>query len=131
MNKQEIEKAINGLEQLKPLLQALLIQVNNDGLGKEDAREIGEHFDIALWCMEQQLNGGWIFCEDRMPNVDNIMVLIQDKYKNLALAVYKDGKFYFLNQTNTTIIKGAEIKHVLVWHYIPEPYKEDKDAERN
>lgn len=67
INKQKIEKAINGLEQLKPLLQALLIQVNNDGLGKEDAREIGEHFDIALWCMEQQLTNGWIPVSERLP----------------------------------------------------------------
>ena len=67
MNKQLLEDAINGLEQLKPLLQRMLIRANYEGLGREDAQELGEHFDIALECMQKQLTGGWIPVSERLP----------------------------------------------------------------
>jgi len=116
MNRQEIEKAIYVMKNIKHLLVDVIGNKNNE-----------KELDMAISALEQQLNGGWIFCEDRMPNVDNIMVLIQDKYGDLALAIYKDGNFYFLNHTNTMLIKGSKIKNVVAWHFLPKPWEDNND----
>ena len=116
MNKREIEKAIEELKYQEDMRgKGISYQVDNLVI------------NTAISALEQQLNGGWIFCEDRMPNVDNIMVLIQDKYGNLALAIYKDGNFYFLNHTNTMLIKGSKIKNVVAWHFLPKPWEDNND----
>ena len=116
MNKREIEKAIEELKYQEDMRgKGISYQVDNLVI------------NTAISALEQQLNGGWILCEDRMPNVDNIMVLIQDKYGNLALAIYKDGNFYFLNHTNTMLIKGSKIKNVVAWHFLPKPWEDNND----
>lgn len=114
MNNQEIEKAIE------------IILYHSSHIPDCDLCS-KRAFELAISALEQQLNGGWIFCEDRMPNVDNIMVLIQDKYGDLALAIYKDGNFYFLNHTNTMLIKGSKIKNVVAWHFLPKPWEDNND----
>jgi hypothetical protein len=43
--------AISGLSQLKPILQNRVLSANLDGQGKEDCKEIGEHFDTAVNAM--------------------------------------------------------------------------------
>ncbi|MBN1058501.1 hypothetical protein [Clostridium botulinum] len=47
-DKDSLESSIAGLSQIKPTLQKQCLLVNLDGQGKEDAKELGEHFEIAI-----------------------------------------------------------------------------------
>lgn len=53
LNKEDLEKSIEGLSQLKPILQKSIISKNgtNEKQGIENARELGEHFDTAINAM--------------------------------------------------------------------------------
>lgn len=134
MNKQLLEDAINGLEQLKPVLQRMLIRTNYEGLGREDAQELGEHFDIALECMQKQLTGGWIPVSERLPEENG----------HYLVTYHEWGKGDYLPEFDFTCIKilrfyRGEFKmpiccdnkidddigrEVLAWRELPEPYKE-------
>ncbi|NFG42103.1 hypothetical protein FC789_13080 [Clostridium botulinum] len=50
-SKEQLKDSIGGLSQLKPQLQQLCLNVNLDGQGKEDAKELGEHFTTAINAM--------------------------------------------------------------------------------
>ncbi len=47
-DKDSLESSIAGLSQIKPTLQKQCLLVNLDGQGKEDAKELGEHFETAI-----------------------------------------------------------------------------------
>lgn len=48
LSKEDLESSINGLSQIKPVLQKQCLMANMDGQGKEDAKELGKHFDTAI-----------------------------------------------------------------------------------
>ncbi len=48
INKDDLENSIAGLSQLKPVLQKHCLISNMDGRGKQDAKELGEHFETAI-----------------------------------------------------------------------------------
>ncbi len=50
-SKEGLTDAISGLSQLKPILQSQVLSANIDGQGKEDYKEVGEHFDTAVNAM--------------------------------------------------------------------------------
>lgn len=47
-DKDSLESSIDGLSQIKPVLQKQCLLANLDGQGKEDAKELGEHFETAI-----------------------------------------------------------------------------------
>jgi hypothetical protein len=51
ISKEDLENSITGLSQIKPTLQQHCLIVNLDGQGKEDAKELGDHFDTAIDAM--------------------------------------------------------------------------------
>lgn len=58
VKQEDLEDSINGLSQLKPILQAQLIKGN--GANKQqaaiDAKELGKHFDTAIEAMTMLLS---------------------------------------------------------------------------
>lgn len=51
LSKEDLENAIAGLSQIKPVLQKQCLMANIDGQGKEDAKELGEHYETAINAM--------------------------------------------------------------------------------
>jgi hypothetical protein len=51
LSKEGLENSIAGLSQIKPMLQQQCLVANLDGQGKEDAKELGEHFETAINAM--------------------------------------------------------------------------------
>lgn len=51
LSKEGLESSIAGLSQIKPVLQKQCLLANLDGQGKEDAKELGEHYDTAINAM--------------------------------------------------------------------------------
>ena len=51
LSKEGLESSIAGLSQIKPVLQKQCLMANIDGQGKEDAKELGEHYDTAINAM--------------------------------------------------------------------------------
>lgn len=51
LSKEALEDSIAGLSQIKPVLQKQCLAANLDGQGKEDAKELGEHFETAINAM--------------------------------------------------------------------------------
>ena len=59
IKQEDLEESINGLKQLKPILQMQVIR-GNGGNAKQatiDSREIGKHFDTAIDAMTVLLSG--------------------------------------------------------------------------
>ncbi|MGL4358580.1 MAG: hypothetical protein ACRCSY_07785 [Cetobacterium sp.] len=48
---EQLKNSMSGLSQLKPQLQKMCLNVNSDGQGEEDAKELGEHFTTAINAM--------------------------------------------------------------------------------
>lgn len=67
LSKEKLENAIGGLSQLKPILERNCLEANLDGQGKEDAKELGEHFQTAIKAMFTVL----AFMETKNENNDN------------------------------------------------------------
>lgn len=59
VGQEDLLDAINGLEQLKPILQKQVKILNGKDVkqGIEDAKEIGKHFDTAITDMQMVLGG--------------------------------------------------------------------------
>ncbi len=57
VKQEELEDSINGLEQLKPILQRIVISANGKDKKQAqiDAMELGKHFDTAITTMEMLL----------------------------------------------------------------------------
>lgn len=59
VSQEDLEDSINGLSQLKPILQAQLIKSNgaNKRQAAIDVKELGRHFDTAIDAMTVLLSG--------------------------------------------------------------------------
>lgn len=59
LKQEDLEDSINGLSQLKPILQAQLIKSNgaNKRQAAIDVKELGKHFDTAIDAMTMLLSG--------------------------------------------------------------------------
>lgn len=50
--KNDLQESINGLSQIKPILQSQVLDANTDIYqGRKDAKELGEHYDTAINAM--------------------------------------------------------------------------------
>jgi len=117
MNKQEIEKAIEYFRA-------------GNFLGKS----MDKHIDVAISVLEQQLNGGWILCKDRMPEENgHYLVTYHEWSKGECLPKFdvtcvKVLRFY-RGEFKMPICCDDKIeqdigREVLAWRKLPEPYKE-------
>ncbi len=59
VKQEDLEDSINGLSQLKPILQVQLIKGNgaNKRQAAIDVKELGKHFDTAIDAMTMLLSG--------------------------------------------------------------------------
>ena len=59
VGQEDLIDAINGLEELKPILQQQVQILNGKAVkqGIEDAKELGKHFDTAITAMQMVLGG--------------------------------------------------------------------------
>jgi hypothetical protein len=69
LSKEGLENSIAGLSQIKPVLQKQCLRANMDERGKQDAKELGEHFEIAINAMITVL--GLIESEEKNIEKDN------------------------------------------------------------
>ena len=115
MNKQEIEKAICVMENLKYLLIDVLENKNNE-----------REFDIVIEMLEKQLTNGWIPVSERLPEVFNEntseTVLITDGNWIAMGFINNNQQWLFAECSN----KGIDIDwtDITAWQPLPEPYKE-------
>lgn len=99
LSKEGLESSIAGLTQLKPILQKQCLAANLDGQGKQDAKELGEHFETAINAMVTVL----AYMEDNEQN-EKLQEIIDffelregyDKYEVISdkIAEIKDLKGY-------------------------------------
>lgn len=59
LKKEDLEESINGLSQLKPILQAIVIKSNGTNMRQAavDSAQIKKHFDTAIDAMTMLLSG--------------------------------------------------------------------------
>jgi hypothetical protein len=110
INKQEIEKAICAMKNLKYLLIDVLGNKNNE-----------KEFDVAIEMLEKQLTNGWIPVSERLPKEDgNYLVTMKHKEFNQTKVTSMDfnGEFLF----NDYFEKAWW--EVIAWQNLPDPYKE-------
>lgn len=77
----------------------------------------------------QYYHGGWIPCEDRMPE-ERQSVLVYCPYGNNIYCAYLENKQWLLFGAYT----NQTIKDVIAWRPLPEPYSpntEEENADRD
>lgn len=73
VKQEDLEDSINGLSQLKPILQAQIIKSNgsNKRQAAIDVKELGKHFDTAIDAMTMLLFGFDDYREGQQGGEDN------------------------------------------------------------
>jgi hypothetical protein len=122
MNKQEIE---NLIEYVK--------DHSNNFLGSKATLQEKETFeymyDLLIETLEKQLTNGWIPVSERLPKPKEYSeVWITNINECVSHAYFSDGNFRFDNYGGKAIVR----EWIIAWkpYATPEPYKEDKDAEK-
>ena len=124
MNKQEIEKAIETIQRDIRQFEKLLIE-QPDSPVRERIKSKISAYKTAISALQQLLTNGWISVDSKMPpHLANVIGC--DKYGNRENVVYLDNMKKWKIHPNFMVEMD-----VIAWQPLPEPYKEDKDAERN
>jgi hypothetical protein len=117
MNKQEIEKAIKTLEEIK-------IHPDQAGETRFDMALI-----IAMGCMSQQLNNGWIPVSEQLPIIpqekidegfNRVAVLVTSKHEDMTVIEWFDpeeGIFY-----DDWDLLASKDEYVTAWMPLPSQY---------
>jgi len=114
MNNVEIKKAIYTIEHFQELI--------GDYETREHIEDLIDSIDLAIEALEKQLNGGWILCNEKLPDdipPDNnfgvdYWITYLDEYNNPAVGVYE----WLWNR------KWNIIHKVIAWQPLPKEYKE-------
>jgi len=125
MNKQEIEKAIYVMKNIKHLLVDVIGNKNNE-----------KELDMAISALEQQLNGGWIPVTERLPEKNgHYLVTYHEWSKGEYLPKFdftceKILRFY-CGEFEMPVCCNDKIeqdigREVLAWMPLPEPYREEE-----
>ena len=124
MNKQEIEKAIYVMKNIKHLLVDVIGNKNNE-----------KELDMAISALEQQLNGGWIHVSERLPEENGHYLVTYHEWSKgeylpkfdftceKILRFYR-GEFKMPVCCNDKIEQDIG-REVLAWMPLPEPYREE------
>jgi len=119
MNKQAIEKAI---ETIKDLTRGL-----------SDNGRVREANELAIKALEQQLNNGWIPVDslELMRKINNGIVEVCNEHPYKVVGETDTYSQYNEGWNDACDRIQSKITDILFEQPLPEPYKEDKDAERN
>ena len=121
MNKQEIEKAIDVLNGNKEGFESLLKDQPDHPMRGSIEHQI-DALEMAISALTQQLNNGWIPISERLPEKGE-KYLVTFQGKTVDTCQFINGHFRIYREKMTHLISA--------WQPLPDPYKEDKDAERN
>ena len=127
MNKQEIEKAIYVIKNIKHLLVDVIGNKNNE-----------KELDMAISALEHQLNGGWISISERWPDKSGYYLTTYREWTDgNYLPKYDDTRVKILRYQEAVFRlpvccdKKAEQdthREVIAWMPLPEPWKEVEHA---
>ncbi|MDF2537438.1 MAG: hypothetical protein K0S76_459 [Herbinix sp.] len=120
MNKQEIKKAINVIQ-------------NMDLSTFCDKEEAGKVVDVLTEHLQQQLTNGWIPCKERLPEVERVyLISIKNGAHNIiGFGIYDtEKKSWFADWLKNTNWKTQKVI-VTAWQDTPEPYKEVSNDRSN
>lgn len=127
MNKQEIEKAIYVMKNIKHLLVDVIGNKNNE-----------KELDMAISALEHQLNGGWIPISERWPDKSGYYLTTYREWTDgNYLPKYDDTRVKILRYQEAVFRlpvccdKKAEQdthREVIAWMPLPEPWKEVEHA---
>ena len=116
MNKQEIEKAIETLEDMK---------------GVFDTRSHKQYslsaLDLAISALEKQLNNGWIPVSERLPKEGRY--LVTTAYGEVKESEFDLKKWWQIDNGKISLAWEEEPIKVVAWQSLPEPWKGEKDIE--
>jgi hypothetical protein len=123
MNRQEIEKAIYVMKNIKHLLVDVIGNKNNE-----------KELDMAISALEHQLNGGWIPVSERLPEENGHYLVTYHEWSKgkylpeFDLTYAKTLRFY-RGEFKMPVCCNDKIeqdigREVLAWRELPEPYKE-------
>lgn len=119
MNKQEIEKAIDDLDDLK----------NCESISSGHFKEVhGKNLELAISALTQQLNNGWIPVFERLPKKTEFdWVLVQISETDLPhVAEHRDDGWHKDDESYSRFEDWTE---VIAWQPLPERYKEKLNEE--
>ena len=122
MNKQEIEEAIDYFKNAR-------IDYSNVESGVIAERVC----NMAISALTQQLNNGWIPVSERLPE-EKESPITNDYYTYEVTYISRIGidiRYYSFGGGHWWHGCACMDGYVTAWRERPEPYKEDKDAERN
>ena len=112
MNKQEIEKALDGLKRMRIAMFNYCI----------DGERLKPFLDTTISALEKQLTNGWIPASERLPKEDgNYLVTMKHKEFNQTRVTSMDFNDEFL--FNDYFEKAWW--EVTAWRPLPEPWKGD------
>ena len=111
MNKQEKEKAICAMENLRHLLIDVLGNKNNE-----------KEFDVAIEMPEKQLTNGWIPVSERLPKEGRY--LVTTAYGEVKESEFDLKKWWQIDNSTISLEWEEEPIKVVAWQPLPEPYKE-------
>lgn len=75
---------------------------------------------------ERYYNGGWILCEDRLPEWGTTSYLVCLENGGIFMALFlNNGKFSEISSMGTRDF--CENNPVVAWQPLPKPYKSDKE----
>ena len=111
MNKQEIEKAIETLKDMK---------------GVFDTRSHKQYslsaLDLAISALEQQLTNGWISVTERLPEEGRY--LVTTVCGEVKESEFDLRKWWQIDNSTISLEWEEEPNKVVAWRPLPEPYKE-------
>ena len=119
-----INDTIENLKETKKNLQIIALNVNADGMGQQDSREIGYDFDRAIKALEESR---WIPIIERLPRPEEYVLVSFEKATLPDIARYEvdengNGDFYQGDGDESYTSYGVFVN---AWRPLPERYKEE------
>lgn len=119
-----INDTIENLKETKKNLQIIALNINADGMGQQDSREIGYDFDRAIKALEENR---WIPVTEKLPKPEGYVLVSFENATLSDIARYEvdengNGDFYQGDGDDSYILFGLFVN---AWMPLPKPYKEE------
>ena len=123
-----ISDTIENLKEVKKNLQCIMLNVNADGMGKQDSQEIGYDFDRAIKALEESR---WIPIIEKLPEPEGYVLVSFENATLPDIARYEvdkdgNGTFYPGDDDASYISYGLLVN---AWRPLPKPYREENEDE--